>query len=101
MNFSPMRAGEKEVFTVDFGPLLAAGETISSPVWSITVVDGCDASANAMIQGSSTLAGSTVSQMIGSGLPGVRYAPKCTVQTSQGETLILPAYGDGLLDVTL
>jgi hypothetical protein len=39
--------------------------------------------------------------MIGSGVPGVRYAPICTAQTSNGQTLILPEYGNGQLEVTL
>lgn len=100
-NFSPMRVGEKEVFTVDFAPLLSAGETINSPVWTMTVVSGQDPNASAMISGTASISGTTASQMIQALVPGVRYAPKCTVQTSQGETLILPEYGDGLLEVTL
>lgn len=100
-NFTPKRAGETEIFTVDFADLLATGETINSPVWTNVAVGGQDASAGTMIQGAASVSGTKVSQMISGGVPGVRYAPKCTVQTSLGQTLILPTYGDGLLDVTL
>jgi hypothetical protein len=54
-----------------------------------------------MIVGAASIDGGKVSQMIGSGVPGVRYAPICTAQTSNGQTLILPEYGNGQLEVTL
>lgn len=103
-DYSPMRIGEDDTFTVDFAPLLKPNETINSPVWANVVIEGSDPSPNSMIEGAASISGTTVSQMITAktaGVPGVRYAPKCTVQTSLGRTLILPAYGDGLLDVTL
>lgn len=97
MNFDPKRAGEAEIFTVDFGPRLAPGVTISSPVWSITAVDGVDPAATSMIVGAPSISGSTSSQIIGGGVPGLRYAPVCKVQTSDGQTLVEPQYGQGLL----
>jgi hypothetical protein len=96
-----MRAGEKDIFTVDFSPLLEDGETINSPVWSIVAVDAYDPSASGLIQGDPSISGALVSQMISAGIPGARYAPKCTVQTSLGRTLILPDYGSGYLDIAL
>jgi hypothetical protein len=98
MNFDPKRAAEAELFTVDFGPRLAPGVTISSP---ITPVDGADPAAASMIIGSASLSGSTSSQIIGGGVPGIRYAPICTVQASDGQTLVEPQYGQGYLDITL
>lgn len=103
-NFSPMRAGAEEIFTVDFAPVLAPGETISAPVWTIVPVDAIDPNASAMILGTASISGTLASQMISAkagGIPGVRYAPKCTVTTNNGETLVLPEYGHGLLLVTL
>lgn len=99
MNFDPKRAGEKEIFTVDFSSRLAPGVTISSPVWSIAPVDGADPAAASMIIGAASISGSTSSQIIGGGVPGMRYAPICTVQTSDGQTLVEPPYGQGLLFV--
>lgn len=97
MNFSPMRATEKEIFTIDFAPLLAQGETINSPIWTITVVAGQDPEVAAMISGNASISGTTVSQLIKGGVPGNRYAPVCTVQTSLGQTLVLPEVGQGEL----
>jgi hypothetical protein len=101
MNFDPKRAAEAEIFTVDFGPRLAAGVTISSPVWSLTPVNGADPNVGSMIIGTASVSGSTSSQIIGGGVPGLRYAPTCTVQTSDGQTLIEPQYGQGYLQITL
>lgn len=99
-NFSPMRTGEEDIFTVDFAPLLENGETIRAPVWTIAALDATDPNASALIQGDPSISGALVSQMINAGLPGIRYAPKCTVTTSLGRVLILPEYGQGLLVVT-
>jgi hypothetical protein len=101
MNFSPKRATETEIFAVDFAPLLAVGETIQSAVWTSTVVDGIDPTPNATISGVATISGTKVSNKIAAGIPGVRYAPICTAQTSLGQMLVLPEYGHGLLLVTL
>lgn len=99
-NFTPMRVGEEETFTLDFAPLLAPEETISLPVWTMTAVDGKDQNASAMVIGSASISGTQVSQMIKALVPGVRYAPKCSVQTSSGQEKILPEYGNGLIFVT-
>lgn len=100
-NFDPKRAAEAEVFTVDFVNKLLPGETIVSATWSVATVGGGDPSPSAMVQGGASVNGTAVSQLLTGGLPGVRYAPICTAQTSAGQTLVLPVYGDGLLEVTL
>lgn len=100
MNFSPKRTIETEIFTVDYVNDLATGETIISATWTATVADGVDATPNAIIQGGATISGTRVSQKLTAGLPGVRYAPICTATTSLGQVIVLPEYGDGLLDVT-
>lgn len=100
MDFSPKRAGEIEVFTVDFAPLLGQGETITSASWSCSVREGVDADAASMIRGTASINGAQVSTKIGGGRAGVFYAPVCTAQTSAGQTLCLPEYGYGLLRVT-
>lgn len=99
-DFSPKRASETEVFTVDFVDMLPAGVTISVATWSIARVDGIDSQASSMLQGSASISSSQVSQKITAGIPGARYAPKCTALTSDGQTLILPEYGEGMLFVT-
>jgi hypothetical protein len=102
-DFSPKRASETEVFTVDFAPLLEPGEAIipDTVVWTIAPVDGVDASASTMIVGAPSLTGTMASQMIGGGVPGLRYAPICTVETDKGQTLVLPEFGQGQLEITL
>ena len=99
MDFTPKRATEQEVFTVDFSGLLGASETITSAVWSNTVIRGIDVTPNTMIQGSATITGALVSQVIKGGIAGNFYAPICTAQTSSGQVLILPEYGNGILQV--
>lgn len=101
MDFSPKRATETEVFTVDFVNSLAAGETIQSAVWTSSVADGRDPNPNATIQGVASISGTRVSTMITAGIPGIRYAPICTAQTNLGQTLVLPEYGQGQLEITL
>jgi hypothetical protein len=99
-NFTPKRAREKDVFTVDFGPLLLPNETISQAPWSIAPVDGADPAAATMILGTETIDGALVSQLIGGGVPGLMYAPICTAMTSEGRELVLPDDGFGLLYVS-
>jgi hypothetical protein len=99
MNFTPKRSGERDVFTVDYAPILAPGETIVKAVWSNTAVRKSDPDAAAMIEGDCTIAGTKVSQVIVGGLPGTTYAPYCAAQTSYGRQLILPDPGFGLLFV--
>jgi hypothetical protein len=101
MNFDPKRAAESEIFTVDFGPRLPQGVTITSAPWSITPVDGADPAASSMIIGTSTITGGLVSQMIGAGVPGLRYAPICTAHCSDGQILVEPQYDQGYLEITL
>jgi hypothetical protein len=100
MDFTPKRIAEREVFTVDYAALLGTGETITTAVWSITAQRGIDASASAMIQGSATISGTKVSQVISGGLADVFYAPMCIATTSTGQALVLPEYGNGMLHVT-
>jgi hypothetical protein len=101
MHFRPKRFSEVEVLTVDFAPLLAVGEVIISASWTITTLTGRDSNPGAMIRGSAYIGGTKVSQMIGAGVAGVRYAPVCLVQTSNGQTLALPEFSYGVLEVTL
>jgi len=99
-NFTPKRAAEIEIFGVDFSDELAPGEAIVSAAWSVTPVDGVDPAANAMIQGGEQLIGSISAQRIGGGVPGVRYAPICTAQTSMGQTIVLPEVSFGELYIS-
>lgn len=100
MSFSPKRASEVETFSVDFVNLLPSMVTIASASWSMTVLKGVDANANAMIQGQPAVAGSVVSTKIGAGVPDNFYAPICTAVLSNGNTVVLPEPGRGILRIT-
>ena len=97
MNFSPKRANEVEIFTVDFAPVLAPGETILTAVWSATVIAGIDPTPGAIISGSAITTGTKVSQFVAGGVVGATYAPICTITTSLGQTLDEPSSGNGTL----
>ena len=97
MDFTPKRVGETEVMTVDFADLLGEGETILSASWNMRVKTGADPAASSMIQGSVTVMGTKVSQMVTAGVAGVRYEPLCTALTSLGQVLELPDPDEGLL----
>lgn len=74
----------------DATPLLGAGETILSAVWSCAVVSGgADPDAAARIVGSATITGAVVIQKIGSGVAGVTYRLAAVLTTSAGQTLTL------------
>lgn len=93
MNYSPIRVGERDVFTANYTPLLRPDEAISKAVWSATVVRGVDSNPTAMFQSDPAIAGPKVSQMIAPVVPGITYRIICTAQTSFGRELILPDPG--------
>lgn len=100
MNFSSKRAAEVQIFSVDFSPVLATGETLLAAVWAVSVLSGTDATPQSMVTGAASIAGSVVSQKLQGGVAGVNYAPVCTVTTSLGQTLMVPEPGNGALFVT-
>ena len=97
MNFSPKRSTETEVFSVDYTNLLPEGVTIASAVWSVKTSSG--SAAPSMLSGAAVVAGSLVSQMLTGGVPGVTYVPTCAATFSDGQVVILPEPGEGLLQV--
>lgn len=103
MNYDPKRSIEQEIIWVNFADLLPDGVTINegSATWSISPVSGPDPQASSMIIGSPLYSGSLVGQMIGGGIPGLRYAPVCIATSSDGQRRALPEYGDGHIEITL
>jgi hypothetical protein len=100
-NFSPMRVGEMEVFTVDFATTnsLATGETITSSTWTIKSVDG-GVVPNGMLPGPGSIVGTVCSMYLSAVAAGL-FLPLCTVTTSRGQTLTLPDVGAGQLAISL
>jgi hypothetical protein len=89
MSFDPKAPAAKEFFAHDFRWQLATGETISSAVWTVTVLSGVDASPASMLSGVAIIAGSRVSQLIIGGVAGVKYCLACKATTSAGQELVL------------
>jgi hypothetical protein len=100
MNYSPKRASEVETFGVDFVNLVPAGVTILSAAWTVNVLKGVDANAAAMVVGSPTISGTVVTTHIAGGIADVFYLPRCTAQLSNGDTVVLPEPGRGVLRIT-
>lgn len=96
-NFSTMRVGELEVFSVDFSTTgsLAAGETIGAAVWTMRSVDGSPVPAG-MLPGPGAIAGLVCSMYVSAVAAGV-FLPLCTATTSRGQQITLPDPGYGQL----
>ncbi len=89
-DFTPSGAGEIELYSFNFAPLLGAGETIATCSWSAAVDSGSgDGAVASRIDGAATIAGSVVSQLAGGFLPGVTYRLYATATTSRGQSLTL------------
>lgn len=87
--FTPKTPAGEEFFTFNFVKELDAGETILSSVWTITVKDGVDPNASAMLSGSPTINGTKVTQKIIGGVDGVQYCLTCLATTSGPEKIPL------------
>lgn len=83
------QSAEKLTATFDFTGKLALGETISgSPVISVTVLRGVDASYASVLSGSASVSAGVVSQLIQNGVDGVVYSLSAKATTSTGQVLI-------------
>ncbi len=80
--FSYKLTTENELFTFDYSPILASGETISSASCTIQVKDGADPNPNNIKVGSPSISGAKVVQRISGGLNGVTYRLEMTINTS-------------------
>ena len=78
--------------TFDFTSRLATAETLSTASVTANTYSGTDASPSAIISGSSTISGKTVTQLVTAGTEGVTYKLICTATTSLGQTLQLFAF---------
>lgn len=82
---------ETVVVAFDFTRDLDPGETISSPVVTIAVSVGTDASASSVLSGSATAGTAVVTQTVTSGVADVDYRLQCKVTTSASRVLVLAA----------
>jgi hypothetical protein len=101
MDYSPKRVGEKLLIGVDYWRFLKdrPGVTILTAVWNNTVAYSADPTPQAMIEGPAMIGGTIVSTWVTGGIADVGYFPKCEATLSNGEKVVLPDVGDGLLVV--
>lgn len=92
-DFDIIDANEAPILTLDFAKYpFAAGETITSVVWSCSVADftsATDPSPSARLLGVASLVGTLTLQQFGGGLDGVKYRLVALATTSLGQTLDL------------
>ena len=94
--FDEKQVDEDVILSFNYTKQLATGETISTAVFSATVIKGTDASPDNIISGSATISGAVCSQLVIDGVNGVKYLIKCIATTSQNQKL----HGLGYLTVT-
>lgn len=90
--FPGKASSETFIATFNFVSRLSAAETISTASVAATVYSGTDATPSAIVSGSATISGKTVTQSITAGTEGVTYKLVCTITTSLSQTLQLSAF---------
>ena len=89
LNFTAADPGSLEVsnYSFNFGPELAAAETISSATWTLTATIGLDLSPATRLIGSPTNSGQLTTQSIGNLVAGETYLVRATIVSSNAQTL--------------
>lgn len=98
-DFSPKRAAETVILTVDFVNLMTAGSVIVHADWVNTVTFGIDPNVNLTTIGVPTFSGTRVSHLVTGGVVGVVYTPRVTIKTDDDQVFILPDPGTGALAI--
>jgi hypothetical protein len=95
-SFSYKFTTEVKSLSFDFSQVLASGETISTAVCTVVVIDGTDSTPSNLLSGGATIIGFKVYQQVQNGVAGVTYRLVATITTSAGNTLValgdLPVY---------
>ena len=86
------KIGETVIVPFDFISKLAMGETISGAVTTATVYTGVDSNPGAIIDGTATINGTVVNQLVTGGVLGTIYSLLVAATTSLGQTLELSGY---------
>ena len=87
--FSYKLTTESELFTFDFNPVLASGETLSSATCTAVTQQGTDPNPSAILDGSPAISLGKASQIVTGGLDDNIYRLIMTVTTSLGYTYTL------------
>jgi len=99
-DFSYVDPTETVTLTWDFGPMVSAGVTISTPATDCSVLAGTDAGAAGRLIGSPVVQTSPITgigaqavlQQVQDMLPSVLYKLTCTVHTSDQQVLTIYAH---------
>lgn len=84
----PLELGETDVLTFDYTDSLETGETISSATVTISVVQGEDATPNAMKVGGAQASTPYALQKVSGGVRNTTYLCYCAATTSNGRVLV-------------
>lgn len=91
ISLRPKLIGETELYPVNFLSRLATSETISSATVTASVYTGSDTDPAAILSGSPSISGTTVTQLVTGGVIGTIYRLLYQAVTSAGQTLELEA----------
>lgn len=86
------QTGESSHAVFDFISRLGVSETISTASVVATVYSGVDALPSAVVSGAAAISGTQVTQLLTAGVAGTIYQLVCTITTSLGQTLSIPAF---------
>src|SRR5690242_19703308 len=84
----PKHVAERDYFGFDFARWpLPAGVTVTSAVFTVSVLEGVDPDASAMKSGGAVVSGTRALQFLIGGVADVRYLLRADAVTSDGRTL--------------
>jgi hypothetical protein len=81
--------GETILFSLDFGKLISAGDSIGSATWTCSVASGVDAAAASRRSGTTMVSGTVVSQLMTTMQPGVLYRLQAYATLASGQVVTL------------
>lgn len=85
--------GETLALEFDFlSDLVSPGETLVDSEVTVVVYSGTDLTPSSILDGSSTISGSVVTQSVTAGTAGVQYLLTCAATTSSGQVLLIRAF---------
>lgn len=83
-NVGPLETDEIKTVVFDFSTEVDEGIVLNTPVVTVTVLDGTDASPSNVKQGAAVVNGQYVTQQVKPGVAGVHYRLRCTVLDQNG-----------------
>lgn len=87
--FSPKDPAEKVTLTFDFSAELGSATIAGTPVCTVTLVAGTDASPSSLLSGAAQVSGGNVLQLVHNGSAGADYDVKCTATLDDTRILVL------------